>query len=355
MKSTYLLTLAAALLLAACGKKEPAKAPVLADEVIPVRLVAVGRESPDEAIKASGLVASESEARLSFKTGGIIQKIYVREGAAVRRGQVLALLNLTEINAQVQQATEAVSKSERDLGRVKNLYRDSVATLEQVQNLTTALNVAQNNLDIARYNRGFSEIRATSNGVIMKKLMNEGELASPGAAVLLLSATDRKDWIVKAGITDKDWVRLKAGTRAEVKLDAYPGQTFPATVSNLSVGTDAASGLYQAELKLTAAPPRMASGIFANVLLFPAVKSSLTAIPVEALIEGSNQDAFVYVTEGDKARRQAVKVAYLAADKAYLQSGLDGVSSVITDGSAYLTDGVKIKVVSGQPSVVSQR
>ncbi|MCY7351458.1 MAG: efflux RND transporter periplasmic adaptor subunit [Cytophagaceae bacterium] len=342
-KITILLLI---LLLAGCGdKKEPTSSVTLADEVIPVRLVSVSRASSAEPIKASGLVASETEARLSFKTGGIIQKMYVKEGDAVRKGQLLAVLNLTEINAQVQQATEALQKAERDLGRAKNLYRDSVATLEQVQNGTTQLNVAKNNLDIAQYNRGFSQIQATTNGVIMKKLMNEGELASPGAGVLLLSATNRRDWIVKAGVADKDWVRLKEGTRAEVKLDAYPGQSFPAVLSNLSVGADQASGLYQVELKLSTAPPRMATGIFANVLIYPAVRNALTAIPVDALIEGTNQDAFVYVTEGDKARRRAVKVAYLDRDKAYLQSGLDGVSEIITDGSAYLTDGVKIRVV----------
>lgn len=352
----FLLLLALPLLLTSCGGKTEAKTgETLAEEVIPVRLVPVARESTAEPVKASGLVASETEARLSFKTGGIIQKIFVKEGDAVRRGQLLAVLNLTEINAQVQQATEAVGKAERDLGRVKNLYRDSVATLEQVQNLTTALNVATNNLDIATYNRGFSEIRSTTNGVVMKKLANEGELAGPGTPVLLLSATDRRDWVVKVGISDKDWVRLKEGARAEVRLDAYPNQTFPATVSNLSVGADAASGMYLAELKLAAAPPKLATGIFANALIFPAVKSSLTAIPVDALIEGSDRDAFVYVAEGDRAIRRAVKVAYLNADRAFLQSGLDGVSEVITDGSAYLTEGAKIRVVSGRSTAVSRK
>jgi len=346
VKVLFILLLAMPLLLASCGGKTEAKTgETLAEEVIPVRLVPVARESTAEPVKASGLVASETEARLSFKTGGIIQKIYVKEGDAVRRGQLLAVLNLTEINAQVQQATEAVGKAERDLGRVQNLYRDSVATLEQVQNLTTALNVARNNLDIASYNRGFSEIRSTTNGVVMKKLANEGELAGPGTPVLLLSATDRKDWIVKVGISDKDWVRLKEGARAEVRLDAYPNQTFAATVSNLSVGADAASGMYLAELKLAAAPPKLAPGIFANALIFPTVKTGLTTIPVDALIEGSDRDAFVYVAEGDRAIRRAVKVAYLNADRAFLQGDLDGVSEVITDGSAYLTEGAKVKVI----------
>jgi RND family efflux transporter MFP subunit len=345
----YLLSFAT--LLTACGEKKAPADQVVSEEIIPVRTVAVTHESTAEPIRASGLVASETEARLSFKTGGIVQRIFVREGQAVRRGQLLAVLNLTEINAQVQQAAEAVGKAERDLQRVTNLYRDSVATLEQVQNLTTALNVARNNLAIGQYNQSFSEIRATTAGVVVRKFLNEGEVVSPGAPVLLVNATGRGEWIVKAGVADRDWVRLKAGNRAEVRLDAYPNQAFTATVSNLSMGADPTSGLYQVELKLTGeVPPRLAAGIFATVRLFPGGQDEWATIPVDALLEGNNDEAFVYVLADGQARRRAVRVASLRGDRAYVRTGLENVSQVITEGSAYLTDGAKVRVVGNQSS-----
>ncbi|MFT4032727.1 MAG: efflux RND transporter periplasmic adaptor subunit [Siphonobacter sp.] len=342
MNISYRISLSLVFVLFACQKKAEQKT-TLAQEVIAVKPAPVQRASSAEPIKASGLVSSETEAALSFKTQGIIQQIYVKEGQPVHKGQLLASLNLTEINAQVQQASESVSKAERDLGRVTNLYRDSVATYEQVQNLTTALNFTRNNLEIAQYNRSFSEIRATVNGVVVKKFMNEGELASPGRQVFQINATGPKDWVIKVGVADKDWIRLKIGDKAQVRFDAYPDQDFPATVSNLSAGSDQASGLYQVELKITTNVPRLATGIFANTLLYPSVQHSLSSIPVEALIEGTNQDGFVYVKNGDKARKVPVKVAYLNKDQVFIQNGLEGINEVITDGSAYLTDGVTIK------------
>lgn len=134
-----------------CGKKQEPKKALIEDDIVAVKLVDVSQANSTEALKASGLVASLEETRLSFKTGGIIEKIYVKEGQSVRKGQLLATLNLTEINAQVQQASESVQKYDRDLKRVTSLYRDSVATLEQVQNLTTALSVAKQSLEIASY------------------------------------------------------------------------------------------------------------------------------------------------------------------------------------------------------------
>jgi RND family efflux transporter MFP subunit len=245
MKKIFIPLLLILSLLASCGKKKEVKKALIEDDIIAVKLADVSHANSTEAIKASGLVGSLQEARLSFKTGGIIEKIFVKEGQSVRKGQLLATLNLTEINAQVQQASESVQKAERDLKRVTNLYRDSVATLEQVQNLTTALSVAKQSLEIASYNQGYSKIYASNNGVIVKKLMNEGELAGPGTPVFFMNASGANDWVIKVGVADKDWTRLRMGDRATVTLDAFPEQIFTAIVSNLSQGADQNSGLCQ--------------------------------------------------------------------------------------------------------------
>src|SRR5581483_2717579 len=118
----------------------------------------------------------------------------VKEGDHIIKGQLLATLDLTEINAQVQQAAQSVEKVQRDVNRVKNLYNDTVATLEQVQNTNTQLSVAEENLRIARFNQQYAQIRATENGTILKKLMNEGELAAAGAPVFAMNGTAGNDW-----------------------------------------------------------------------------------------------------------------------------------------------------------------
>ena len=332
-------------LLASCGKKKEAKKALIEDDIIAVKLADVSHANSTEAVKASGLVGSLQEARLSFKTGGIIEKIFVKEGQSVRKGQLLATLNLTEINAQVQQANESVQKAERDLKRVTNLYRDSVATLEQVQNLTTALSVAKQSLQIASYNQGYSKIYASSNGVIVKKLMNEGELAGPGTPVFFMNASGANDWVIKVGVADKDWTRLRMGDRATVTLDAFPEQIFTAIVSNLSQGADQSSGLYQAELKLNTQGKKMATGLFGNAQITPSVIQKHTSIPIEAIVEGNGDEASVYVVENGKARKLPVQLAGVDNTRAFVTSGLAGISQVITDGSAYLVEGSKVKVI----------
>jgi RND family efflux transporter MFP subunit len=152
-------------------------------------------------INASGLVSTENEARLSFKIGGIIEKIYVKEGDRIKKGQLLATLKSTEIASQVQQVQLTVEKAQRDYQRANNLYKDSVVTLEQLQNAKTGLDIARQNLQQVAFNQEYSKIYAPADGFVVKKIGNEGELASSGSPVLFANALSASSkWILKIGL-----------------------------------------------------------------------------------------------------------------------------------------------------------
>ncbi|RIV27425.1 efflux RND transporter periplasmic adaptor subunit [Fibrisoma montanum] len=312
-----------------------------ADEsVIPVKLTKVTTVVRAEPVTASGLVSSAEEARLSFKVGGIINKLYVDEGQFVRKGQLLATLDLTEINAQVSQAQLATEKAERDLDRVKALYADTAATLEQLQNATTGQNVATQNLTIAQFNRSYAQIRSTVDGTVIRKLMNEGEFASAGAGVFQISSNRPGDWVVRVGVSDKDWARLRLGNRASIILDAYPDHTFTGTISELAQAADPMNKLYEVEVRINPGRVKMAPSLFAKVTLQPAQSRSYAVIPVEAIVEGNGKDGFVYTLADDRkhVRKIPVQIGFLDGGKVLLTNGLSNVTEIVTAGSAFLTE-----------------
>ncbi|MBC8151957.1 MAG: efflux RND transporter periplasmic adaptor subunit [Bacteroidetes bacterium] len=334
-----------ALAMTACGPKtdkaNTTTTPATTDDAaIAVKLAPVETVVRAEPIVASGLVSSAEEAKLSFKVGGIINKLYVTEGQSVRKGQLLATLNLTEIDAQVSQAQFSVEKSERDLGRVKALYADTAATLEQLQNATTGINLARQNLTISQFNRSYAQIRSTVDGTVTRKLMNEGEFASAGTGVFTLSSDRKSDWIVRVGVSDKDWARLKLGDRASVSLDAYPDRTFTGTVSELAQAADPLSKLYEIEVRINPGAVRFAAGLFAKVQLQPAQRRSYGVVPVEAIVEGNGRDGFVYVLADDRKQvvKKPVQIGFLDGDKVLLTRGVEQIKQVVTAGSAYLTE-----------------
>jgi len=337
----YLTLLAFSVALAACSTQANQPAETSAEETaIPVRLTPVETVVRAEPVVASGLVSSAEEARLSFKISGIIHKTYVEEGQFVRKGQLLATLDLTEINAQVQQAQLAGEKAQRDLSRVKALYADTAATLEQLQNATTGQNVAEQNLTIARFNQSYAQIRSTVEGTVTRKLMNEGELVGPGSPVFLVSGTRQSDWVVRVGVSDKDWARLKLGDKATIALDAYPERTFTGVISELAQAADPMNKLYEVEVRLNPSGAKLAPGLFAKATLQPSSRRSYAVVPVEAIVEGNGKEGFVYTLAGDRKRVQKVpvQIGFLEGSKVLLTNGLSETKQVVTAGSAYLTE-----------------
>lgn len=330
---------AAALVLASCSAAPPTAEP----QAVVVRTVAVVAAPDRETLTISGSLVSETEARLSFKTGGIIQDMAVKEGDSVVRGQVLARLNLTEIDAQVAQAQEGLSKARRDLDRAKDLFTQAVSTQEQVDNATTAFQLATRSLEIAQYNRSYSEIRAPEDGFVLHRQMNEGELASPGATVFVVGGSAAGDWVLRAGVSDRVWARLHKGDAAQVALDAYPGEIFAATVKRLGQGAET-SGLYQVDLKLQPGRRPFASGLFARAQISVAATGRGLTVPIDALVRGQGDQARVFVDIGSKAEERQVRVVSWNDTSAVVAGNLGVGLRVVVDGAAWLSSGTPLRL-----------
>ena len=347
----YPALLATLVLLSACGdKKEETKT----SHEVAIQLEKVKTEDLVQPVYTSGLLFSETEAVLSFKIGGIIQQMLVKEGDAVRKGQLLAKLDQTEIEAQVIQARNGVDKAKRDLDRIKNLYADEAATLENVQDLTTAYNVAKESLRIATFNQRFAEIRAVSDGRIVKKMKNQGELVSSGMPIFFMNDTSSDQWKLEAGISDRDWARLTEGDQATLNFDAYPEESFEGRVVRLAEGADPTNGSYQVEVQVNPKGKKFAAGLFAKANITPSNKKTYQVIPVEALVEGFGKNAFVFVLQAeDKVKKIPVEVAFIQDNQVAIKTGLDNFDKVVTAGSGYLTEYSSIKVMEDTPPTLS--
>ena len=145
-----------------------------------------------EPIIATGIIQSKQEIILSFKVSGILSSLLIDEGQSVRKNQKLGSLNLAEINAQVSSASNAYDKSIRDMERATNLFRDTVGTLEQMQNATTAKEIAHSNLEVARFNRRFSVVSSPVAGKVLQRYVEVGELVSPGQPIYKIGSSGTK-------------------------------------------------------------------------------------------------------------------------------------------------------------------
>jgi RND family efflux transporter MFP subunit len=346
----FLAVLAISLLSAGCSGRSPAAPPTAAADAEPVRAAAVEDAHVAAQARAVGVLVPRDEVRLAFKAGGVIDDVTVDAGDRVRQGQVLAVLKRQEIDAAMDQATEAVEKARRDLERARRLRADEVATDEQVQDLTTAYNVAAANLQTARFNARFARIEAPADGVVLQRLAEKDELVQGGQPVLVVGSTSG-GWVVRTALVDRDIVRVQAGAAAEVYFDAFPGRPFPGKVTQVAAAADPLTGTFDVEIEVAPQGARFVRGLVAKVTLGleePAGSGrASTVIPLTALVEADGTTGTVYVLDaaGKVARRRQVTVGAIVGDRVVVHAGLARGQRVVTEGAAWLSDGRAVRVI----------
>jgi RND family efflux transporter MFP subunit len=317
-----------------------------ASEAIPVRVIDLAPSSGHTVIKASGQLTTNDETVLGFKAGGVVSRVYLREGDAVRKGQVLATLDLTEINAGVAQARMNAEKAERDYKRAANLYADSVVTLEQFQNTETALAVATRQLEAAEFNRSYSEIHAPADGFVLKKFVNAGQVVSTGDPVLLVNAVSKQGWVLKVGVSDRQWSQLQLSNDASIRIDAFPDQVFKGKITRKAETADPASGAFTIELSVDASGKKLATGMFGAAEFTSREAQAGWSVPFEAVLDAHDREGFVFVTnDGQTAHRQPVVIESFDGQHIIVSDGLKTGQQLIVSGSAYLTDSSLIRVI----------
>jgi RND family efflux transporter MFP subunit len=315
-------------------------------EPVPVKIINLEKSSSKNTMSISGQLTTDDETLLAFKTGGIVRSVLVKEGDHVKKGQLLATLDLREIDAHVSQARYAYEKAQRDFQRVTNLYKDSVATLEQLQNAETGVAVAKEQFEAATFNRSYSQIHAPANGYILKKFVNAGQVVGVGDPIVKTNGAGEGTWILRTGVSDKQWASIKIGNKATVKIDAISDRTFDAVVSRKSESSDPQTGAFTIELKLKNEGVKLASGMFGSAQLTTAEAAAAWSVPYEAVLDANDDEGFVFITNDNKvAIKQPVKIGSFDGQSVRIIEGLENAEALIISGSAYLSDNSPITIL----------
>ncbi|MCZ8206092.1 efflux RND transporter periplasmic adaptor subunit [Gemmatimonas sp.] len=338
-------------LLAACGTSTDtaaADAPTLRAAPVPVTVATLDPGDSMAVVTATGTFESRDEIPLAFKIGGVITRVLVDEGATVQRGQILAALDLREIDAAVAKAEVATDKAQRDQARVQRLAADSVATLAQLQDATSALDAARADLAAARVNRDYAVITAPEAGIVLRRQVAPGSTVGPGTTVLTMGGT-RRGRVLRAGVPDRDALRIRVGDAATVHFDAMPKARFEGKVILVGRSADPRTGTYAVEVSLTGTDA-LPSGLVGQLRIAVKGKPVAMRIPVDALLEADRDSATVYTIRVDSAGApvaapQRVAVGALSGDQVHI-NGLAPEARVITRGATYVTAGAPVRIIT---------
>lgn len=317
----------------------------------PVNSVAVETTKDAISFYSSGLVTNKAQSRLSFKTSGIIQQLTVEDGQRVVKGQLLAQLDLAEIQAQKRQAQADLKQATLDVERLEKLVAQRVAPKEKLDNALIRKDKARAALNITEFNLKHSQIKAPSDGLVIRKHLEKDELVSAGQPVLTFSP-DSKGWVVKAGLIDREAVYVNIGDRTTIELDAYPGQIIEGVVTEIAAQANANTGLFEIEVNIQEQQLRLMSGLYAHINVHPEQQPVLYKVPTSSLISANGK--LGKVAQINPVSRtielKTVRVHSLSTDSVFVASGLNTEWPIVI-GSPYnlqsqLTDQQSTKQVA---------
>lgn len=320
-------------------------------DIIAVTVVNIKQKQSTQTIKNSGRISFKNEMQLSFKTGGLIKQIKVEEGDKVKQGQILALLDLEEIDAQQKRAASNFERVAADLDRFSQLYEEELVSLQIKQNAQSAFDAAQAELQIADFNKKLSVIRAPVEGRILKRYVEANELLTPGQSVFLLASHEQGS-VVRIGLIDQDIVKVAIGNSASVALDAYPGKYFSGKVTEVALSTDSLSGTFEVEVSVENNHVALHSGLIARVEITPTPSAPQFYIPIESVLKADKGMATIFLlnSHDNIVNAVEVKIIDILTNELIVLGDLKPTDKITKLGTPYLYDGRRVKVVENNTS-----
>jgi RND family efflux transporter MFP subunit len=335
----------AALSLAACGGEKTAVKP----PPPPVVEVAALRGGvSDQTLTASGVLERERESALSFRIPGVITRLTVDAGDRVTRGQVIAAIDPTGVQAQLARSASELEKARRELARDQALAERGFVSGQRLEDRKSTVRSMSAAYDAAAFDARWARLVSPVSGVVLERRAQTGEVVQPGQAVVVV-ADATSALLMRAAVPDREIGRIRPGMSATVSAPALGGRTLPGVVQTVGQQAGQQTGAVEVEVRVPA-DPALRSGmvVTAALPLGPGGASGAPGFlraPAEAVLEADGGRAFVYRLSGDgkRVQRTAVTFGGFDGDDALI-GGLPAGARVVTAGAGFVRDGQAVQV-----------
>lgn len=323
------------LLLAACGGHDAKHipAPELPNLAVKVQLAKLEPHVSVEEVV--GTVRSKQRAVVEAKVSGRVLEYTATPGAMVKAGDLLARLDVQEIQAKVDQARAMLDQAKRDFDRQKQLIASNATTRQEFDAADARVKIGTGAVSEAETMLSYAKVTAPFDGVVTRKLAEVGDLAMPGKPLLEIEAPTSLRF--EADLPEAILDRVKLGEKMPVRL----AKVIEGTVSEISPVADPVSRTFRVKLDL---PPSegLRTGQFGRVSV-PVAEVKLLLVSQSAVLKRGQME-LVFVAKDGKAALRLVKSGKGLEDRVEVLSGLEEGEQVIVSETAKLTDGQPVTI-----------
>lgn len=290
----------------------------------------VTRRSHTAVEEVVGTVRSKQRAVVEAKISGRVLEYSATPGTIVKAGDLLARLDVQEIQAKVDQARAMLDQAQRDFDRQNQLIASKATTRQDFDTADARVKVSTAAVREAETMMSYAQVTAPFDGVVTRKLADVGDLAMPGKPLLEIEAPTSLRF--EADLPEAILDRVKLGEKMAVRL----AKIIEGTVSEISPVADPVSRTFNVKLDL---PPTegLRTGQFGRVSV-PVAEVKLLLVPQSAVLKRGQME-LIFITKNGKAALRLVKIGKTLEDRIEILSGLEEGEQIIVSDTTQLTDG----------------
>lgn len=336
---TFVVLLGCMLLACSCGSKVETK-----QQEANVRLFTVKSMGETTMQDFPGRVVSAEEVNMAFKVSGSLQRVYVKEGDRIRKGQLLAEVDPRDYKTQLDAVRAQYEQVKSEAGRVIALYADSVTTAEAYDKARYGLQQITAKYDNARNQLADTKVYAPFDGYVQKRYFDPPTVIAAGMPVLTVMTGGRQE--IEINIPASTYMRRNEIASFTTAFAFLPERTLPLQLISMMPKANA-NQLFTVRLALPAGlsvQPSPGMNAMVNIAFHDTVDGH-TEIPSAALMrQGEKSCVWVYLPSKGVVKQRIVQVERMdTRGNAVISSGLTAGEQVVTVGVHKLSENQKVK------------
>jgi len=353
-----MLLLSASLIITTAGCSGGTAAPAMEEErAVAVEIQKVSKTTIAAVSTLSGKVKPREEINVVPKIPGKASAVNVKVGQRVKNGDILFTVDDSDIRQQVSQAESALRIAESsyinakknfentaqlyELGGVSKLTYETTESSfkvaeEQFKSAQAAYQLAKSQLDN-------TVVRSPIDGIVAAVNASAGEMVS--SAVPAVTIVDISSVTVDINVPETMVNKIKKGDDVDIIVSAVSGEALKGIIESISPTANAMTQSYPVSITIPNENEVLKGGMFAEVRLKADTAKDVLAVPLSAVVEERDKK-YVYVADGDRARKREVQTGLASEESIQIISGLNENESVIVKGQNFLSDGALINIVN---------
>lgn len=285
---------------------------------------------------------AENEAFVVARTNGIIEKIIVEEGDHVKKGQILAQLDVEQLRLEAEQLNATLKKLENELHRQQQLFKRRLGSSDALDKARFEYESQQAQYNLSKLKIRYATIRSPINGVVSERLVKTGNLVSINDK--LFKITDPESLAAILHLPEKELINIKKQQQVFLQVDAFDKEVMQGVVERVRPIIDTDTGTFKVTVKINNRHEKLKAGMFGRISIVFDTHDNALLLPQQAIITQDNR-SHVFTVQKNEAIQTPIKTGYSQNGFVEVTSGLKDHDVVVVTGQQILKHKSKVEIV----------